>query len=66
MKLGVHRDQLAPALAVADAAWLLSAPELGGFAAALAPLGARAHFAGSVEDLALASRRQRGRAIRSW
>ena len=54
MKLGVHRDQLAPALAVADAAWLLSAPELGwDLRAALAPLGARAHFAGSVEDLAL-------------
>jgi UDP-N-acetylmuramate: L-alanyl-gamma-D-glutamyl-meso-diaminopimelate ligase len=54
MKLGVHRDQLAPALAAADAAWLLSAPELGwDLRAALAPLGARAHFAGSVEDLAL-------------
>jgi UDP-N-acetylmuramate: L-alanyl-gamma-D-glutamyl-meso-diaminopimelate ligase len=52
MKLGVHRDLLAPSLAAADAAWLLSAPELGwDLAAALAPLGARAHFADSVEAL---------------
>jgi UDP-N-acetylmuramate: L-alanyl-gamma-D-glutamyl-meso-diaminopimelate ligase len=54
MKLGVHRDQLAPALAAADAAWFLNAPELGwDLPAALAPLGARAHFAGTVEALAL-------------
>jgi UDP-N-acetylmuramate: L-alanyl-gamma-D-glutamyl-meso-diaminopimelate ligase len=54
MKLGVHRDQLAPSLAAADAAWFLNAPELGwDLRAALAPLGARAHFAGTVEDLAL-------------
>jgi UDP-N-acetylmuramate: L-alanyl-gamma-D-glutamyl-meso-diaminopimelate ligase len=55
MKLGVHRDQLAPSLAAADAAWFLNAPELGwDLPAALAPLGARAHFAGTVEALALA------------
>jgi UDP-N-acetylmuramate: L-alanyl-gamma-D-glutamyl-meso-diaminopimelate ligase len=54
MKLGVHRDQLAPSLAAADAAWFLNAPELGwDLRAALAPLGARVHFASSVEDLAL-------------
>jgi UDP-N-acetylmuramate: L-alanyl-gamma-D-glutamyl-meso-diaminopimelate ligase len=53
MKLGVHRELLAPALAAADAAWFLSAPELGwDLPAALAPLGARAHFANSVEALA--------------
>ena len=33
MKLGVHREQLAPALAAADARWFFNAPELGlGFA----------------------------------
>jgi UDP-N-acetylmuramate: L-alanyl-gamma-D-glutamyl-meso-diaminopimelate ligase len=54
MKLGVHRDQLAPSLAAADAAWFLNAPELGwDLRAALAPLGARAHFAGTVEALAV-------------
>jgi UDP-N-acetylmuramate: L-alanyl-gamma-D-glutamyl-meso-diaminopimelate ligase len=52
MKLGVHRDQIAPSLAAADAAWFLSAPELGwDLRAALAPLGARAHFADTVEAL---------------
>ena len=29
MKLGVHREQLAPALAVADRAWFLNSPDLG-------------------------------------
>jgi len=52
MKLGVHRDQIAPSLAAADAAWFLNAPELGwDLPAALAPLGARAHFAGTVDAL---------------
>jgi len=52
MKLGVHRDELAPALAAADSAWFLSAPGLGwDLPAALAPLGGRAHFAGTVEAL---------------
>ncbi|HMK84609.1 MAG TPA: UDP-N-acetylmuramate:L-alanyl-gamma-D-glutamyl-meso-diaminopimelate ligase [Steroidobacteraceae bacterium] len=52
MKLGVHRDQLAPALAQADSAWLLNSPDLGwDLPAALAALGARAHFAGSVDAL---------------
>jgi UDP-N-acetylmuramate: L-alanyl-gamma-D-glutamyl-meso-diaminopimelate ligase len=52
MKLGVHRDELAPALAGADQSWLLSAPELGwDLAAALKPLGERLHFGASVEDL---------------
>jgi UDP-N-acetylmuramate: L-alanyl-gamma-D-glutamyl-meso-diaminopimelate ligase len=52
MKLGVHRDQLAPSLAAADVAWFLNGPELGwDLPAALAPMGARAHFAGTVEGL---------------
>jgi UDP-N-acetylmuramate: L-alanyl-gamma-D-glutamyl-meso-diaminopimelate ligase len=55
MKLGVHRDQLAPSLSAADAVWFLNAPDLGwDLPAALAPLGARAHFAESVDALALA------------
>jgi UDP-N-acetylmuramate: L-alanyl-gamma-D-glutamyl-meso-diaminopimelate ligase len=55
MKLGVHRDQLAPSLAAADAAWFLNAPDLGwDLPAALAPLGARAHFAEDVDALARA------------
>jgi len=53
MKLGVHRDQLAPSLAAADVAWFLNGPELGwDLPAALAAMGARAHFADSVEGLA--------------
>ncbi|MGC1388404.1 MAG: UDP-N-acetylmuramate:L-alanyl-gamma-D-glutamyl-meso-diaminopimelate ligase [Steroidobacteraceae bacterium] len=52
MKLGVHRDQLAPALALADRAWFLNPPQLGwDLAAAVAPLRARAGFAGTVDEL---------------
>jgi UDP-N-acetylmuramate: L-alanyl-gamma-D-glutamyl-meso-diaminopimelate ligase len=52
MKLGVHRDELAPALAAADQSWFLSAPELGwDLAAALKPLGERLHFGSDVEEL---------------
>jgi UDP-N-acetylmuramate: L-alanyl-gamma-D-glutamyl-meso-diaminopimelate ligase len=52
MKLGVHRDELAPALAAADRAWFLDVPGLDwDLRAALAPLGARARFEGSVEAL---------------
>jgi UDP-N-acetylmuramate: L-alanyl-gamma-D-glutamyl-meso-diaminopimelate ligase len=52
MKLGVHRDELAPALAAADSAWFLNAPGLEwDLAAALAPLGRRARLEGSVEGL---------------
>jgi UDP-N-acetylmuramate: L-alanyl-gamma-D-glutamyl-meso-diaminopimelate ligase len=52
MKLGVHRDELAPSLAAADQSWFLSAPELGwDLAAALQPLGERLHFGASVEEL---------------
>jgi UDP-N-acetylmuramate: L-alanyl-gamma-D-glutamyl-meso-diaminopimelate ligase len=47
MKLGVHRDQLAPALRQADRAWFLAAPDLGwDLPAAMAPLGGRVGFCG--------------------
>jgi UDP-N-acetylmuramate: L-alanyl-gamma-D-glutamyl-meso-diaminopimelate ligase len=52
MKLGVHRDQLAPALALADRAWFLNPPQLGwDLAAAVAPLHGRASFASTVDAL---------------
>jgi UDP-N-acetylmuramate: L-alanyl-gamma-D-glutamyl-meso-diaminopimelate ligase len=52
MKLGVHRELLAPALSLADQSWFLSAPELGwDLPAALAPLGDRVRFADSVDAL---------------
>jgi UDP-N-acetylmuramate: L-alanyl-gamma-D-glutamyl-meso-diaminopimelate ligase len=52
MKLGVHREQLAPALALADRAWLLNSPDLGwDLPAALRPLGANARVAASVDAL---------------
>jgi UDP-N-acetylmuramate: L-alanyl-gamma-D-glutamyl-meso-diaminopimelate ligase len=52
MKLGVHRDQLAPALGEADAAWFFSTPGLGwDLRAALAPLGTRARFEATVDAL---------------
>ena len=52
MKLGVHRDQLAPSLAGADSAWLLAAPDLGwDLKSALAPLGAKLHLADTVDAL---------------
>ena len=52
MKLGVHRDELAPSLAAADSAWFLNVPGLNwDLPAALAPLGARAHFAADVDSL---------------
>lgn len=52
MKLGVHRDQLAPALQQADRAWFLAAPDLGwDLPAAMAPLGGRVGFADTVDAL---------------
>ncbi len=52
MKLGVHRELLAPSLAQADRSWFLTAPDLGwDLPAALASLGARAGFAASVDAL---------------
>ncbi len=52
MKMGVHRDELAPALKLADRAFFLTVKDLGwNLPAALAPLGARAVFAASVDAL---------------
>ncbi len=52
MKLGVHREQIAPALALADRAWFLSSPDLGwDLPSAVAALGGRASFAPSVDEL---------------
>ena len=52
MKLGVHRNELAPALAGADRVFLYEPARLGwDLAAAVAPLGARARLTGSVEEL---------------
>ena len=51
MKLGVHRAQLAPALAAADRAWFLNGDLGWDLPTAVASLGGRASFAGSVEEL---------------
>jgi UDP-N-acetylmuramate: L-alanyl-gamma-D-glutamyl-meso-diaminopimelate ligase len=52
MKLGVQREQMAPALALADRAWFLTSPDLGwDLPSAVAALGARASFAASVGEL---------------
>jgi UDP-N-acetylmuramate: L-alanyl-gamma-D-glutamyl-meso-diaminopimelate ligase len=52
MKLGVHREQLAPALNLADRAWFLDSPDLGWeLPPAVAALGSRASFAPSVDAL---------------
>ena len=56
MRMGVHRAALAEALAAADAVVAYAPPDLGwDLAAALAPLGARARVAGSVEAVAEAA-----------
>jgi UDP-N-acetylmuramate: L-alanyl-gamma-D-glutamyl-meso-diaminopimelate ligase len=52
MKLGVHREHLAPAFAAADHAWFLNSADLGwDLPSAVAGLGARASFAPSVDEL---------------
>jgi UDP-N-acetylmuramate: L-alanyl-gamma-D-glutamyl-meso-diaminopimelate ligase len=52
MKLGVHRDHLAPSLVTADETWFYDAPDLGwNLRQAAASLGARAHFSASVDEL---------------
>jgi UDP-N-acetylmuramate: L-alanyl-gamma-D-glutamyl-meso-diaminopimelate ligase len=52
MKLGVHREQLAPALSLADRAWFLDPPELGwDLGKALAALGATVSLVSSVDAL---------------
>ncbi|MGE0582521.1 MAG: UDP-N-acetylmuramate:L-alanyl-gamma-D-glutamyl-meso-diaminopimelate ligase [Steroidobacteraceae bacterium] len=63
MRMGVHRDTLAASLAGADEVWLHTPPDLGWDAvAAMAPLGARAHFSQGIDALAgqLASRLRSG------
>jgi UDP-N-acetylmuramate: L-alanyl-gamma-D-glutamyl-meso-diaminopimelate ligase len=53
MKLGVHRERLAPALKLADRAWFLSSPALGwDLPSAVRGLGARARCAATVDELA--------------
>jgi UDP-N-acetylmuramate: L-alanyl-gamma-D-glutamyl-meso-diaminopimelate ligase len=53
MKMGVHRDTLAPSLALADEVWLFSPPDLGWDTTPLvAALGARGHSVAEVDALA--------------
>jgi UDP-N-acetylmuramate: L-alanyl-gamma-D-glutamyl-meso-diaminopimelate ligase len=52
MKMGVHREQLAPALALADRTWFLNPPDLGwDLPSAVAALGPSASFAATVDAL---------------
>jgi UDP-N-acetylmuramate: L-alanyl-gamma-D-glutamyl-meso-diaminopimelate ligase len=52
MKLGVHRNQLAPALTLADRSWFLNSPQLGwDLAAAVAALQGRVSLASTVDAL---------------
>jgi UDP-N-acetylmuramate: L-alanyl-gamma-D-glutamyl-meso-diaminopimelate ligase len=52
MKLGVHRDHLAPSLEAADKSWFLNAKDLGwDLQGAVAGMGQRARLAGSVDEL---------------
>jgi UDP-N-acetylmuramate: L-alanyl-gamma-D-glutamyl-meso-diaminopimelate ligase len=52
MKMGVHREQLAPALALADRTWFLNSPDLGwDLPSAVAALGPSASFAPTVDAL---------------
>ena len=52
MRLGVHRETLAPSLALADEVWLFAPPGLGWDAAAVVQgLGERGHLANDVESL---------------
>jgi UDP-N-acetylmuramate: L-alanyl-gamma-D-glutamyl-meso-diaminopimelate ligase len=53
MRLGVHRDTLAPSLAAADEVWLYAPPDLGWDAGAvLQALAPRGHAAADVDALA--------------
>jgi UDP-N-acetylmuramate: L-alanyl-gamma-D-glutamyl-meso-diaminopimelate ligase len=52
MKLGVHRDDLAPSLAAADKSWFLNAKDLGwDLAGAVSSMGERVRLGGSVDEL---------------
>jgi UDP-N-acetylmuramate: L-alanyl-gamma-D-glutamyl-meso-diaminopimelate ligase len=53
MRLGVHRDTLAPSLSAADETWLYAPADLGWDAGAVvAALGPRGHVVGDVDALA--------------
>jgi UDP-N-acetylmuramate: L-alanyl-gamma-D-glutamyl-meso-diaminopimelate ligase len=63
MRMGVHRETLAPSLAGADEVWLYAPPDLGwDTAGVLAALGGRGHAAADVDTLAreLATRSRAG------
>jgi UDP-N-acetylmuramate: L-alanyl-gamma-D-glutamyl-meso-diaminopimelate ligase len=52
MRMGVHRETLAPSLAAADEVWIFVPADLGwDVEKAVVPLGARAHFAADIGDL---------------
>ena len=52
MKMGVHRDTLAPSLAGADAVWMFAPPDLGWDAAAVVrSLGDKARAATTIDEL---------------
>jgi UDP-N-acetylmuramate: L-alanyl-gamma-D-glutamyl-meso-diaminopimelate ligase len=52
MRMGVHRETLAPSLAAADEVWIFVAADLGwDVEKAVLPLGTRAHFAADIGDL---------------
>jgi UDP-N-acetylmuramate: L-alanyl-gamma-D-glutamyl-meso-diaminopimelate ligase len=52
MKLGVHRESLAPSLAVADMSWFLNTKDLGwDLQGAVSGMGQRVQLAGSVDEL---------------
>jgi len=52
MKLGVHREELAPSLNLADRSWFLNSPDLGwDLPGAVLKLGARGRIADSVDAL---------------
>jgi UDP-N-acetylmuramate: L-alanyl-gamma-D-glutamyl-meso-diaminopimelate ligase len=52
MRMGVHRDTLAPSLAAADAVWMFAPPDLGWDAGAVvASLGAKGRVARSLDEL---------------
>jgi UDP-N-acetylmuramate: L-alanyl-gamma-D-glutamyl-meso-diaminopimelate ligase len=55
MKLGVHREALAPSLAAADEVWLYAPADLGWDAGGVvAELGARGHLSHGIDELATA------------
>jgi UDP-N-acetylmuramate: L-alanyl-gamma-D-glutamyl-meso-diaminopimelate ligase len=52
MKMGVHREQLAPALASADLSWMLNSADLGwDLPNAVSGMGGRARVLASVDAL---------------